>query len=223
MKYSGDLSGRVFGQLTVLCEYNKGNNKGSSWLCRCSCGNTVIFEGNRLLSGHNKRCGHCNQKFVIYGDVVEWILPNCENFFFDFADLSLVSQYNWHIDAQGYPKSNGMHLHRLLMNPPDGMVVDHIDGDKLNNRRNNLRICKHSENLRNASISSSNTSGFKGVCFDKSRNKWSANITVNGKHHYLGRYDTPEEAAEEYDKAASIFYGKYARTNEMIRGKERKR
>src|SRR5882672_2771828 len=79
-------------------------------------------------------------------------------------------------------KSFHIHLHRMIMgNPPKNMDVDHINGDTLDNRRENLRICTHAENARNCGARSHNKSGIKGVNFDRKRNKWLALITYNGK------------------------------------------
>lgn len=98
--------------------------------------------------------------------------------------------------------------------PPTSL--DHIDGDKLNNRVSNLRLCGHAENSRNVGIFKSNTSGFKGVSFNKQTNKWVAQATLNNMLHYLGLFYTPEEASEAYQKFAREHHGEFYRdtTNE---------
>lgn len=214
MNFYRDLTGVHFGDLTVLREANRGKNGGSTWVCKCTCGNIEVFEGNRLLSGHNKRCGECSFGMFEFFDNdkrIRYRLPKEKSFMFDSADLAIVCQYKWSIDATGYPKtaaringSKGMHLHTLLMHPDNGMLVDHIDGNKLNNCRDNLRICSHAQNIWNQKLSNRNTSGYKGVSFDSSREKWAAYITVHRKRHYLGRFQTAREAALAYDKAASL-------------------
>ncbi|HCG60410.1 MAG TPA: hypothetical protein DEV97_10510 [Lachnospiraceae bacterium] len=138
MSFYRDLTGRQFGRLTVLREANRGNNGGSTWICRCSCGNIEAFKGNRLLSGHNKRCGECGYGMFEFFDNdrrVRCVLPHGKGFIFDSEDLPLVCQFKWFIDALGYPKTSagicgpsGKHLHTLLMNPEKGMLVDHVDG-----------------------------------------------------------------------------------------------
>jgi hypothetical protein len=95
-------------------------------------------------------------------------------------------------------------------------TIDHIDGNGLNNKINNLRKCTQQENCFNQKIQSRlKTSKFKGVCFDKSRNKWISSIHFNGKQYYLGRYDNEVDAGLAYDKKAISLFGKFANTNEL--------
>ena len=96
------------------------------------------------------------------------------------------------------------------MQTPEGMETDHIDCNKLNNRRNNLRICTSSQNRWNRTAISTNTSGVKGVSWEKARNKWRVGITYRYKHHNLGRFDSIEDAAEAYkSKAIELFENFY--------------
>jgi len=90
--------------------------------------------------------------------------------------------------------------------------VDHIDGDGLNNRWDNLRGATNAQNQHNAKNWSTNTTGFKGVCFAKDTGKYQAQITQNKKAIYLGQYDTPEEAHAAYRGAAELLRGEFART-----------
>ena len=97
--------------------------------------------------------------------------------------------------------------------------VDHaeqVDGSHWQDRLSNLRICSHSENLQNQKLSSRNTSGFKGVCWNKPAGKWRAMIQLHGKRQHLGLFTTPEAAAEAYDKAALRHYGDFALTNAKL-------
>lgn len=88
--------------------------------------------------------------------------------------------------------------------------VDHIDGDSLNNRRSNLRLCTLSQNSHNAKRRSDNTSGYKGVYFDKTRGCWRAHIRLNNKRKSLGAFSTPEEAHQAYCNAARELFGEFA-------------
>ena len=96
-----------------------------------------------------------------------------------------------------------------------GFVIDHIDGDTLNNSINNLRICKHEENLRNQKINKNNKSGFKGVYFCKQRNKFRAEIKKDRQKYFLGLFIDPKDAASAYNKAAIKFHGEFANLNKI--------
>ena len=104
-------------------------------------------------------------------------------------------------------------MHRAIMNPPDGTVVDHINRNSLNNRRCNLRICTQKENLRNGRPSRRSTSRFKGVYFDKQTRKWIAKIGYNGKTIHLGSFEDEVEAAKAYDRKAYELFKDFAYLN----------
>lgn len=101
-------------------------------------------------------------------------------------------------------------LHRWIMDAQAGQVVDHINGDRMDNRRENLRLCTVAQNIRNQKLRASK-SGFKGV-FEK-RGKWQASYTFEGKKIYIGKFSTPEEAARAYDAAAREAFGEFALLN----------
>jgi len=114
-------------------------------------------------------------------------------------------------------------LHRLIMSRILGRelkrseFVDHINGDGLDNRRENLRLATNSQNQANSGIRRNNTTGYKGVSFHKTLGKWHATIMVKGKKKHLGYFDTPEEAAEAYNDAARKYFGEFAYLNEIER------
>lgn len=100
---------------------------------------------------------------------------------------------------------------QLVTGSEPNMDIDHIDGDPLNNRWSNLRLCNDSLNQANRKLSPKSTSGLKGVTWHKSRGKWQATIKVHGKGYYLGLFTDPNEAHEAYLSAARRYFGEFAR------------
>lgn len=110
------------------------------------------------------------------------------------------------------PKERGrtIWMHREVLNTPKNMETDHIDGNGLNNQKNNLRICTHQQNAWNQGVKCSNTTGFKGVKFDIIRGKYFTEIRINGKKKFIGRFSSPIEASMAYNKMAIKIHGKFA-------------
>lgn len=132
----------------------------------------------------------------------------------DDNDYQKINKYKWYAQRTGsnkyYATSSKVGLlHRFLLNP-GRQTVDHINGDSLDNQRENLRICSFGDNLKNKRIYKNNTSGFKGVYLDKSTNTWKAHLTVLGKKKTLGRFKTKEQAYEAYLKGATYYFGQFA-------------
>lgn len=135
----------------------------------------------------------------------------------DKQDKHLLDERTWTINTAGYAVSRIggklLYLHRVILNPVDGQMVDHINHDKLDNRRSNLRICTNRQNTSNQQLRSKNTSGYKGVVWFKDRQKWRAGIKVNYKFKHLGYFDDILEAAKAYDVAARKYFGEFAKLN----------
>lgn len=138
----------------------------------------------------------------------------------DDDDYEWLMRRRWHANrnrptakfyAQSVINKKNTIMHRLILGARKGEQVDHINGDGLDNRRTNLRICNGSQNQHNRKLQINNKSGYKGVYFNK--RKWTARIVVNNKKIYLGRFTDPTEAARAYDEAAKKLHGEFARTN----------
>ncbi|HEY5504896.1 MAG TPA: AP2 domain-containing protein [Sedimentisphaerales bacterium] len=112
-------------------------------------------------------------------------------------------------------RSRIIFLHRQLMLPPAGLVVDHRNCDSLDNRRANLRVVTQAVNMRNRRKRKNTSSRFIGVWFDKKRNKWTVQIRYNGQKLWLGRFDDETAAARAYDAAAKKYFGEIARLNNV--------
>lgn len=135
----------------------------------------------------------------------------------DENDFTLYSGYKWRLHKNGYPYRFSEHgpkfLHSEICPAPKGMVTDHEDRDPFNCRRSNLRIVSKSESQWNKGPYKTNTSGYKGVSYDRNRNLWQAAISAYGKRLFLGRFSTARSAAKAYDQEAVKLHGKYAYLN----------
>lgn len=143
-------------------------------------------------------------KYAIFEDEDSWIL-----------------KYKWHVN-KGYPERSyrvgpGVvkhpKMHREIMKPPKGYVVDHINGNKLDNRRENLRICTQAENAKNKRKNKNNTSGYKGVSLSHSKGKYTAYVSHNGVRKHIGNFTNAEEAGRAFDYYNLLYNGEYAVLN----------
>jgi hypothetical protein len=140
----------------------------------------------------------------------------------DDEDFECLSQYIWRKHTRGYvvrhisgPITIWMHREIKGLTRDDARLVDHINGNKLDNRRENLRVATKSQNCHNQGVQSTSTSGYKGVTWHSGRrvNKWIAQISFNGRRIHLGSFDDIHVAAHEYNKAAVKYHGEFARLN----------
>ena len=136
-------------------------------------------------------------------------------FIIDPEDFEKIKDKSFFLHTGGYvASSKKQYLHRILMNPPDDKMVDHINGNKLDNRKSNLRVCSNQENQMNTRKQKNNKSGFKGVYFDKQRNKFKAQIMIDGKNKNLGLFENPEDAYKKYCEFAKKFHGDFFNSGE---------
>lgn len=214
------MKGMVFHNLTVIEEAGKDKRGEIKWRCVCDCGNETIVLGGNLRTGHIKSCGHCKTPLYIdEGNYIRCIVTNGKSFIFDKQDYPIVKNYNWTVEKLGYVRTNvknkNVRLHRLIMRPSKGKVIDHINGDRADCRRSNMRITNNQNNIFNQRLRSTNTSGYKGVFLDKRRNTYYSSITCNGKTCHIGTFRTDQiiEAAKAYNQKAIELFGEYAFLN----------
>ena len=110
-------------------------------------------------------------------------------------------------------KRISVRMHRLILDAPDGVHVDHIDGNGLNNMRSNLRICTAKDNQGNRRKFSITSSQYKGVCWNKKTSKWRAQLSSSRQRIFVGEFDSELDAAHAYDSAALQYFGEFARVN----------
>jgi hypothetical protein len=131
---------------------------------------------------------------------------------FDEEDAKKLTGHKWHITKKGYCAAYSnkyIFMHRLILPITNG-VIDHINGNKLDNRKANLRVATHAENMRNRKIQKNNKSGYRGV-HQKKDGYWYAQIKINGEQIFLGAYKSAEQAADAYNKKAEEAYGDFRR------------
>jgi len=154
----------------------------------------------------------------IYLDEGKWTI-------LDLEDYYRYAGFKWCIGGEngnfyairgaiaGPDKIKIVRLHRLIMNAPDGVLVDHRNGDSLDNRRDNLRPATRTQNAYNARKRKNTSSRFIGIHRDKRTGRWKAQIRAQGKDIWLGRFDSEIDAARAYDAAAKKYHGEFARLN----------
>lgn len=137
----------------------------------------------------------------------------------DDEDFENLNRFHWHVSKFGDVASwLGNHnkrvlMHRYIMNPPEGIEVDHIDGNRLNNQKSNLRFATSSQNKMNRGARNDNKSGFKGVSWHKQRQKWTARIMAGNRYLYLGLFSEIKDAAIAYNVAAKKYHKDFAFIN----------
>lgn len=139
----------------------------------------------------------------------------------DECDEHLLLSRTWSLNGKGYVIHNPFRkpatfLHHLILSPELGKQTDHVNRNKLDNRRLNLRNVTPSQNNQNQSVRSDNLVGYKGVSYVLGRGKYRVTIRVNKKRINVGRFDNPHDAARAYNKAATLYHGEFAVLNEIV-------
>lgn len=171
---------------------------------------------------------HYNKKFNTYdlsGEYGVGWTRNGYEFYFDKADYDIIKDYCWHKHQDGYLRTcygktnNGGNayilMHRLILfgfNKTVNQEIDHINGKTNDNRRENMRVVTHSQNMKNVKLSNRNTSGHKGVHFNKLERKYKAYIRVDKRQINLGTFKCYEDAVKARESAEEKYYKELSRT-----------
>ena len=232
VKIQEDLTGRIFGRLTVLEQaedkvYASGA-RYAQWRCQCSCEDKTIIvtTGYCLRSGKTKSCG-CIRKeraakswkkenqYDLSGEYGIGITNNTnKEFYFDLEDYDKIKNYCWYESHGRIPQLKAYNPKTKKMISMHGLLGfakhDHENRNELDNRKENLRPCTHSQNMMNRNIRSRTVSGIIGVTWNKRSQKWTAQIVVNGKLIRLGTYVNMEDAIRARLQAEAEYCGEFA-------------
>ncbi len=211
-------------------------------VCSCDKNTILIVDRYKLLSGHSTSCGckaiesaknrnkennpskyyirRVNENYIDDFGIGHIKMSNTENeMLCDTEHLEELLKYYWN-EKNGYARSTRdrkrVYAHRLIMGMGDydiNQQIDHINGDTLDNRKQNLRIVTSRQNGLNSSIRKDNTSGVTGVCWDKRCEKWIARVFENGRIITLGYYSEFDEAVAARKNGEDMYYGEYCRNN----------
>lgn len=208
---------------TILLATNENFHKSKSekYGLRAKCKNCISNtekERYKKKTGKNRTRKDPNE-IIIHEDYAEILLYNDKGVEvartkIDIEDIEKVKKYKWHY-SYGYAKTaikrKRLALHRYILNYKGALQVDHTNGNRLDNRKSNLRLATPQQNSMNSDIRIDNTSGVSGVSFHKHRQKWRAYLTFEGQTISLGYYYTFEEAVKVRKEAEIKYFGEYAR------------
>lgn len=213
---------------TVIKYVGFDKHHNAMFLCRCECGVERIVNGSTIRKGKSLSCGclqiertsNANKRYNKFDISGEYGIVFCDDkkVLFDIEDYDKIKNHYWYISNNGYAiarinKNKQILMHRIILGtPPDGMVIDHYNRNKLDNRKSNIKFVSRAENNRNSSRN--NQDGFVGV--SKNHNNYVAYITVEYKNIYLGTFKTQELALIARLKAEKEYFGDFAPQRNMF-------
>ena len=217
-----DLTGFKTGHYTVLYKAEDVSDMAfprKAWMCQCDCGTVRRITETTLINNKNENysCGCLRKKIndiIIHDDYIEIILNNSDNnCLIDTEDYELIKNNHWVLSSDGYAISSSgdlfrKRMHRIIMHVNNDLLIDHINRNRLDNRKSNLRIVDNQHNSFNQTIRSTNTSGVIGVTWWKRDQNWSAQIKYNYKSHRLGYFDNFDDAVIARLNAEIKYFGK---------------
>lgn len=248
--YSEDLTGNVYGRLTVDGFHHK-EHSHSHWNCTCECGNKTIKSISFFNRSKYLMCDEClhsytkkekpskEKVYLPFEDIAFQTKQNVidiqnditvlnETVIIDTKNLEKILSFKRYvsINSSGYPYMNWrgkeLFLHRFIVDLPQyfneetQLISEHINGNRLDCREENLRICHKSKNAINCKIYKTNTSGHKGISWNDKLNKWQVGLQYNKKNHYLGVYSNLDDAIKVRKEAELKYYGEFNRNEEDL-------
>ena len=210
--------------------------------CNCKNKTIVSISTSQLTSGKTRSCGCLRRQSLIEynkankkktNKIIQDTINKCgkiiltnsnKEALIDIEDIEKISNFTWRLDTNGYvvcPLYNEVskkydligRLHRIIMDCPKGYIVDHINGNKLDNRKDNLRICTQSDNTKNHVIGKNNTSGYSGIIYNKDNKNW--RVRIGDKE--IGSFFNFEDAVIARKDAEEKYFGEYSYDNSRIR------
>jgi hypothetical protein len=220
-----DLTGKKFGRLTVKKTAPKKKSNTTRWLCVCDCGNYTETTRTSLIKGHSKSCGclatelfikrsRKTNKYDLSNTFGIGYTSNTNNLFiFDLEDYEKIKNYCWYETTNNYIETRTnrkrIALHTLVLNVKNSDEIDHINREKNDNRKGNLRLVTRQQNCMNKSIQSNNKSGITGIYWDKQREKWVGSLTYKG-NKYQKRFNTKNKAIKYRKSLEEKYFKEYA-------------
>lgn len=208
------LVGEKYGKLLIL------NILDNNCECLCKCGRRKTISKHDILIGHDKSCGECRKinNHEIIDNYILVYLDNGNNFIIDIENWDIIKEYKWRENDEGYiyssPNNKKIYVHRIIMGlnnyKIDKITVDHINRNKKDNRKENLRLATKVQNKRNGNIRKDNISGIIGVHIYKPYNKYHSFIAINTMDKHLGYFDSFEDAIIARLKAEKFYFGEFA-------------
>lgn len=229
-----DLTGQKYNRLTVIKRVENDKHGHTMWLCQCECGNEKIIKGTLLKTGKTKSCSCLNKeitgnlrkgdkkynKYDLSGEYgIGYTSNTNEEYYFDLEDYEKIKDYTWRKSKHGYLVTNYspnethknrtvIEFHLFILNKQNrDYEVDHIDRNKLNNRRSNFRLISSQKNSFNSNIPKNNTSGYIGVSWNNKNNNWMAYIKHNYNRINLGSFNNIDDAIKTRLKAEKKYFG----------------
>lgn len=239
-----DITDHKYNWWTVLRK-TKNRDVGGNvmWMCRCKCGTVREVAGNSLRNGSSKSCGCSKVKNKTFADLTKKNIYNVDGetgygyttnthqrFYFDIEVYDKIKIYSWHKGPNGYITSSTfkgvnnnqtVFLHEVVTGFKfNGIkMIDHIDGNTFNNVNSNLRIVTYSQNAMNTAIRSDNTSGCKGVSYNKKGDNWYVRIAKNKNNFNLGLHKNKLDAIKHREIAELYLFNEYSREHEELKEK----